>query len=117
MALLPKRSEMDVITRFADAAVPMDEALRPAALDVGGGDTSSSKEQFSPVGLGGIPGDLIEYSSTVSVNTPGSPRTSRSRAGTITTSAKRIQGAWTCITGGRSDRSLISDVPSTKGTL
>ena len=49
------------ITRFADAAVPMDEALARAALDVGGRGYLVFEGSFSPAGPGGIPGDLIEH--------------------------------------------------------
>ncbi|MCK9306454.1 MAG: imidazoleglycerol-phosphate dehydratase HisB [Methanoculleus sp.] len=49
------------ITRFADAAVPMDEALARVALDVGGRGYLVFESAFSPVGPGGIPGDLIEH--------------------------------------------------------
>ncbi len=49
------------ITRFADAAVPMDEALARAALDVGGRGYLVFEAGFSPAGPGGIPGDLIEH--------------------------------------------------------
>ncbi|MDD2787238.1 imidazoleglycerol-phosphate dehydratase HisB [Methanoculleus sp.] len=49
------------ITRFADTAVPMDEALARAALDVGGRGYLVFAADFSPVGPGGIPGDLIEH--------------------------------------------------------
>ncbi|MDN7024204.1 imidazoleglycerol-phosphate dehydratase HisB [Methanoculleus sp. FWC-SCC1] len=49
------------ITRFADAAVPMDEALASVALDVGGRGYLVFKGAFSPAGPGGIPGDLIEH--------------------------------------------------------
>ena len=48
------------ITRFADTAVPMDEALARAALDVGGRGYLVFAADFSPVGPGGIPGDLSE---------------------------------------------------------
>ncbi|MCK8517749.1 imidazoleglycerol-phosphate dehydratase HisB [Methanoculleus sp. 7T] len=49
------------ITRFADAAVPMDEAVARVALDVGGRGYLVFEGGFSPVGPGGIPGDLIEH--------------------------------------------------------
>ncbi len=49
------------ITRFADAAVPMDEALGRVALDVGGRGYLVFEGDFSPMGPGGIPGDLIEH--------------------------------------------------------
>ncbi|MGB4050688.1 MAG: imidazoleglycerol-phosphate dehydratase HisB [Methanoculleus sp.] len=49
------------ITRFADVAVPMDEALGRVALDVGGRGYLIFEGTFSPVGPGGIPGDLIEH--------------------------------------------------------
>jgi len=49
------------ITRFADAAVPMDEALARVALDLGGRGYLVFEESFSPAGPGGIPGDLIEH--------------------------------------------------------
>lgn len=49
------------ITRFADAAVPMDEALARVALDVGGRGYLVFEGAFSPAGPGGIPGDLIEH--------------------------------------------------------
>ena len=49
------------ITRFADAAVPMDEALARVALDVGGRGYLVFEGGFSPTGPGGIPGDLIEH--------------------------------------------------------
>ncbi|MFA7197714.1 MAG: imidazoleglycerol-phosphate dehydratase HisB [Methanoculleus sp.] len=49
------------ITRFADAAVPMDEALARAALDIGGRGYLVFEAPFSLTGPGGIPGDLIEH--------------------------------------------------------
>jgi len=49
------------LTRFADAAVPMDEALARVALDLGGRGYLVFEGGFSPVGPGGIPGDLIEH--------------------------------------------------------
>jgi len=49
------------ITRFADAAVPMDEALARVALDLGGRGYLAFEAAFSPAGPGGIPGDLIEH--------------------------------------------------------
>lgn len=49
------------ITRFADAAVPMDEALARVALDLGGRGYLVFEAAFSPAGPGGIPGDLIEH--------------------------------------------------------
>mgnify|MGYP001267584919 FL=1 len=49
------------ITRFADAAVPMDEALARVALDLGGRGYLVFEGSFSPAGPGGIPGDLIEH--------------------------------------------------------
>ncbi|MCK9297649.1 MAG: imidazoleglycerol-phosphate dehydratase HisB [Methanoculleus sp.] len=49
------------ITRFADAAIPMDEALARVALDLGGRGYLVFEAAFSPVGPGGIPGDLIEH--------------------------------------------------------
>jgi imidazoleglycerol-phosphate dehydratase len=49
------------ITRFSDAAVPMDEALARVALDVGGRGYLVFEAGFSPAGPGGIPGDLIEH--------------------------------------------------------
>jgi len=49
------------ITRFADAAVPMDEALARVALDLGGRGYLVFEGGFSPAGPGGIPGDLIEH--------------------------------------------------------
>ncbi|NLA39029.1 MAG: imidazoleglycerol-phosphate dehydratase HisB [Methanomicrobiales archaeon] len=49
------------ITRFADAAIPMDEALARVALDLGGRGYLVFEGEFSPVGPGGIPGDLIEH--------------------------------------------------------
>ncbi len=49
------------IARFADAAVPMDEALARVALDVGGRGYLVFEGAFSPAGPGGIPGDLIEH--------------------------------------------------------
>ncbi|NLM28887.1 MAG: imidazoleglycerol-phosphate dehydratase HisB [Methanomicrobiales archaeon] len=49
------------ITRFADVAVPMDEALARVAIDLGGRGYLVFEGEFSPVGPGGIPGDLIEH--------------------------------------------------------
>lgn len=49
------------ITRFADAAVPMDEALGRVALDVSGRGYLVFEGGFSPMGPGGLPGDLIEH--------------------------------------------------------
>lgn len=49
------------IARFADAAVPMDEALARVALDLGGRGYLVFEGAFSPAGPGGIPGDLIEH--------------------------------------------------------
>jgi imidazoleglycerol-phosphate dehydratase len=49
------------ITRFADAAIPMDAALARVALDLGGRGYLVFEAAFSPVGPGGIPGDLIEH--------------------------------------------------------
>ena len=49
------------ITRFADSAVPMDEALARVALDLGGRGYLVFEGSFSPAGPGGIPGDLIEH--------------------------------------------------------
>jgi imidazoleglycerol-phosphate dehydratase len=49
------------ITRFADVAVPMDEALARVALDLGGRGYLVFEGGFSPAGPGGIPGDLIEH--------------------------------------------------------
>jgi imidazoleglycerol-phosphate dehydratase len=49
------------ITRFADVAVPMDEALARVALDLGGRGYLVFEGSFSPAGPGGIPGDLIEH--------------------------------------------------------
>lgn len=49
------------ITRFADTAVPMDEALATVALDVGGRGYLVFAGKFSPAGPGGIPGDLVEH--------------------------------------------------------
>lgn len=49
------------ITRFADVAVPMDEALARVAIDLGGRGYLVFEGEFSPAGPGGIPGDLIEH--------------------------------------------------------
>jgi imidazoleglycerol-phosphate dehydratase len=49
------------ITRFADVAVPMDEALARVAVDFGGRGYLVFEGAFSPAGPGGIPGDLIEH--------------------------------------------------------
>ncbi|WP_214084152.1 imidazoleglycerol-phosphate dehydratase HisB [Methanoculleus sp.] len=49
------------IARFADAAVPMDEALARVALDLGGRGYLVFEGAFSLAGPGGIPGDLIEH--------------------------------------------------------
>ncbi|WP_214019250.1 imidazoleglycerol-phosphate dehydratase HisB [Methanoculleus sp.] len=49
------------IARFADAAVPMDEALARVALDLGGRGYLVFDGAFSLAGPGGIPGDLIEH--------------------------------------------------------
>lgn len=61
MAIAGAVGEGKGITRFADAAVPMDEALARAALDVGGRGYLVFEGVFSPAGPGGIPGDLIEH--------------------------------------------------------
>jgi imidazoleglycerol-phosphate dehydratase len=49
------------IVRFADAAVPMDEAIAQVALDMGGRGYLVFEGIFSPIGPGGIPGDLVEH--------------------------------------------------------
>ncbi len=49
------------ITRFADVAVPMDEALARVAIALGGRGYLVFEGEFSPAGPGGIPGDLIEH--------------------------------------------------------
>ncbi|RXE55995.1 imidazoleglycerol-phosphate dehydratase [Methanoculleus taiwanensis] len=49
------------ITRFADAAVPMDEALARVAIDIGGRGYLVFTGTFSPAGPGNIPGDLVEH--------------------------------------------------------
>lgn len=49
------------ITRFADVAVPMDEALARVAIDLSGRGYLVFEGEFSPAGPGGIPGDLIEH--------------------------------------------------------
>jgi len=77
------------ITRFADAAVPMDEALARVALDVGGRGYLVFEGGFSPVARGGSRAISSSTSSSASARKPGSPPISRSRAGTITISVKR----------------------------
>ncbi len=49
------------IARFADVAVPMDESLARASIDVGGRGYLVFSGKFSPAGPGNIPGDLIEH--------------------------------------------------------
>ncbi|MCM2466941.1 imidazoleglycerol-phosphate dehydratase HisB [Methanoculleus oceani] len=61
MALAEAVGDGRSITRFADAAVPMDEALARVALDLGGRGYLVFEAAFSPAGPGGIPGDLIEH--------------------------------------------------------
>ena len=78
------------ITRFADVAVPMDEALGRVALDVGGRGYLIFEGTFSPVGPGGS-GDLIEHFFFSLCMQAGSPPTSRSRAGTIPHLRGRVQ--------------------------
>lgn len=60
-ALAAAVGEGEGINRFADAAVPMDEALARVALDLGGRGYLVFEGGFSPAGPGGIPGDLIEH--------------------------------------------------------
>jgi len=60
-ALAAAVGEGEGITRFADAAVPMDEALARVALDLGGRGYLVFEGGFSPAGPGGIHGDLIEH--------------------------------------------------------
>jgi len=49
------------ITRFAHMAIPMDEAIAYATLDVGGRGYLVFRGEFSGVPLSGIPGDLFEH--------------------------------------------------------
>ncbi len=49
------------ITRFAHMAIPMDEAIAYATLDIGGRGYLVFSGAFSGVPLSGIPGDLFEH--------------------------------------------------------
>lgn len=106
------------ITRFADAAVPMDEALGRVALDVGGRGYLVFEGSFSPLGPGGIPGDLIEhffYSLCTNAGITAHIRVTGRNDHHICEAAfkafaRALRAAVTV------DPS-IGDVPSTKGTL
>lgn len=106
------------ITRFADAAVPMDEALARVALDIGGRGYLVFEGDFSPVGPGGIPGDLIEhffYSLCTNAGiTAHITVTGRNDHHICEAAFKAFARAFRAAVA--IDPS-ISDVPSTKGTL
>ncbi|MDK2891539.1 MAG: imidazoleglycerol-phosphate dehydratase [Methanoculleus sp.] len=106
------------ITRFADAAVPMDEALARVALDLGGRGYLVFEAAFSPAGPGGIPGDLIEHffyslcnhaGITAHITVTGRNDHHMCEAG-FKAFARALRAAVAI-------DPTIGDVPSTKGTL
>ncbi|KUK61886.1 MAG: Imidazoleglycerol-phosphate dehydratase [Methanoculleus marisnigri] len=106
------------ITRFADAAVPMDEALARVALDVGGRGYLVFESAFSPAGPGGIPGDLIEHffyslctNAGITAHITAEGRNDHHICEAAFKAFARALAAAVAI-----DPS-IGDVPSTKGTL
>lgn len=106
------------ITRFADAAVPMDEALARVALDLGGRGYLVFEGGFSPVGPGGIPGDLIEHFFYSLCNHAGITAhitvTGRNDHHICEAAFKAFARA---LRAAVAVDPSISDVPSTKGTL
>jgi len=106
------------ITRFADAAVPMDEALARVALDVGGRGYLVFESAFSLAGPGGIPGDLIEHffyslctNAGITAHITAEGRNDHHICEAAFKAFARALAAAVAI-----DPS-IGDVPSTKGTL
>lgn len=106
------------ITRFADAAVPMDEALARVALDVGGRGYLVFEGAFSPAGPGGIPGDLIEHFFTSLCTRAGITAhitvTGRNDHHICEAAFKAFARA---LRAAVAVDPSIDDVPSTKGTL
>ena len=107
------------ITRFADAAVPMDEALARVALDVGGRGYIVFEGSFSPAGPGGIPGDLIEHffyslciKAGITAHITFSGRNDHHMCEAAFKAFARALRAAVAI-----DPAVAGDVPSTKGTL
>ena len=107
------------ITRFADAAVPMDEALARAALDVGGRGYLVFNAAFSPAGPGGIPGDLIEHffysfctNAGITAHITVTGRNDHHMCEAAFKAVARALRAAVAV-----DPSMMGDVPSTKGTL
>ena len=107
------------ITRFADAAVPMDEALARAALDVGGRGYLVFEGSFSPAGPGGIPGDLIEHffyslctKAGITAHITVAGRNDHHICEAAFKAFARALRAAVAI-----DPAMVGDVPSTKGTL
>jgi imidazoleglycerol-phosphate dehydratase len=118
MALAEAVGDGRGITRFADAAVPMDEALGRVALDVGGRGYLVFTGSFSPVGPAGIPGDLIEhffYSLCTNAGITAHIRVTGRNDHHIAEAAFKAfaRALRTAVTIDPS----IDDVPSTKGTL
>lgn len=106
------------ITRFADATVPMDEALARVALDVGGRGYLVFEGGFSPAGPGGIPGDLIEHFFTSLCTRAGITAhitvTGRNDHHICEAAFKAFARA---LRAAVAVDPSIDDVPSTKGTL
>lgn len=106
------------ITRFADATVPMDEALARVALDVGGRGYLVFEGAFSPAGPGGIPGDLIEHFFTSLCTRAGITAhitvTGRNDHHICEAAFKAFARA---LRAAVAVDPSIDDVPSTKGTL
>jgi imidazoleglycerol-phosphate dehydratase len=118
MALAEAVGDGRGITRFADAAVPMDEALGRVALDVGGRGYLVFTGSFSPVGPAGIPGDLIEhffYSLCTNAGITAHIRVTGRNDHHIAEAAFKAfaRALRTAVTIDPS----IGDVPSTKGTF
>ncbi|WP_332449692.1 imidazoleglycerol-phosphate dehydratase HisB [Methanoculleus sp.] len=107
------------ITRFADAAVPMDEALARAALDIGGRGYLVFEAPFSPAGPGGIPGDLIEHFFSSLCTRAGITAhitvTGRNDHHMCEAAFKAFARAFRVAVA--IDPAVGGDVPSTKGTL
>ncbi len=107
------------IARFADAAVPMDEALARVALDVGGRGYLVFEAVFSPAGPGGIPGDLIEHffyslctKAGITAHITATGRNDHHVCeAAFKAFARALRAAVTV------DPAVGGDVPSTKGTL
>ncbi len=106
------------IVRFADAAVPMDEALARVALDVGGRGYLVFEGAFSPAGPGGIPGDLIEHffyslctNAGVTAHITVTGRNDHHMCEAAFKAFARALAAAVAVDP------AIGDVPSTKGTL